>query len=84
MRGAWKRRRINPAPEAVGAYHVGAPTGATMASPTTAARRLLILCGLVPLPEMTQDEVDSLCRMLIEDAAQVEEADARRPGDARG
>jgi hypothetical protein len=37
--------------------------------PSSAAnRRLLVLCGLIPLPELTQDEVDYLFRQLVEDA----------------
>jgi hypothetical protein len=36
--------------------------------PSTAARRLLALCGLIPLSELTQDEVDYLFRRLVEDA----------------
>jgi hypothetical protein len=34
-----------------------------------AARRLLVLCGLIPMPELTQDEVEYLFRRAVEDAA---------------
>ena len=40
-----------------------------------AARRLLVLSWLVPLPELTQDEVDYVFRRLVEDALQTEEGD---------
>ena len=39
-----------------------------MLSPNAAARRLLVLCGLIPLSEMTQDDVDFLFRRAVEDA----------------
>jgi hypothetical protein len=39
-----------------------------MSISTAAARRLFILCGLIPLPELTQEEVDYLFRRLVEDA----------------
>ena len=39
-----------------------------MTSPDPAARRLLVLCELIPLPEMTQDDIDFLFRRLVEDA----------------
>ena len=39
-----------------------------MTLPDAAARRLLIICGLIPLPELTQEEVDELFRKLVEDA----------------
>jgi hypothetical protein len=35
---------------------------------TAATRRLLVLCGLLPLAEMTQEEVDYLFRRAVEDA----------------
>lgn len=34
-----------------------------------AARRFLVLCGLIPLSELAQDEVDYLFRRAVEDAA---------------
>jgi hypothetical protein len=34
-----------------------------------AARRLLVLCDLVPLSNLTQDEVEYLFRRAVEDAA---------------
>jgi hypothetical protein len=40
-----------------------------------ASRRLLALCGLIPLPELTQDEVDDLFRALVEEAGSDGEAD---------
>jgi hypothetical protein len=40
-----------------------------------ADRRLLMLCGLIPLPELTQEEVDYLFRRLVEDAPTHGEAD---------
>jgi hypothetical protein len=39
-----------------------------MTSLNAAARRLLVLCDLIPLPELTQDDVDFRFRRLIEDA----------------
>ena len=53
------------------------PTGHPMNSPTPALapRRLLVLCGLVPLPEMTQAEVDFLFRHLVEDAPASDEVE---------
>jgi hypothetical protein len=39
-----------------------------MTSSVAAERRLLVLCGLIPLSEMTQAEVDYLFRRLVEDA----------------
>jgi hypothetical protein len=35
---------------------------------STAARRLLALCFLIPLPELSQDEVDYLFWRAVEDA----------------
>lgn len=35
---------------------------------TFATRHLLALCGFIPLPELTQEEVDYLFRRLVEDA----------------
>ena len=52
-----------------------------MSSSNAAARRLLILSWLIPLPELTQDEVDYLFRRLVEDALQPEEADDPAPGE---
>ena len=46
-----------------------------MVPSNAAARRLLSLCGLIPLPELTQDEVDYLFRRLVEDAHPAGEAD---------
>jgi hypothetical protein len=43
--------------------------------PNAAARRLLVLCGLVPLLELTQQEVDALFRRLVEDAGPPVETD---------
>jgi hypothetical protein len=34
---------------------------------TSVARHLLALCGLIPLPDLTQEEVDYLFRRLVED-----------------
>lgn len=45
-----------------------------MTSPS-AARRLLALCALMPLSELTQEEVDDLFRLLVEDAPPLEEAE---------
>ena len=39
-----------------------------MSISTAAARRLFILCGLIPLSELTPEEVDYLFRRLVEDA----------------
>jgi hypothetical protein len=36
--------------------------------PSTAARRLLVLCGLLPQGEMTQEEVHYLFRRAVEDS----------------
>ena len=36
----------------------------------TPARRLLALCGLLPLSEMTQEEVDEVFRRAVEDACE--------------
>lgn len=50
-----------------------------MSLSTDATRRLLILCGVVPLSELTQEEVDYLFRRLIEDAP--EEGGPEGPGE---
>jgi hypothetical protein len=50
-----------------------------MLSPNAAARRLLALCWLIPLPELTQEEVDYLFRRLVEDTPSSE--DAENPTD---
>ena len=39
-----------------------------MSISTAAARHLLVLCGLIPLSKLTQEEVDDLFRRLVEDA----------------
>jgi hypothetical protein len=51
-----------------------------MTPSAAAARRLLILCCLIPLPELTQDEVDDLFIRLVEDAHPQTEAD-EPPGE---
>jgi transposase len=51
-----------------GAYDVVPHPGVAMSPPPAAARHLLVLCGLIPLPEMTQDDVDYLFRRVVEDA----------------
>src|SRR5512146_2896645 len=43
-----------------------------MTSSVASERRLLVLCGLIPLPEMTQADVDYLFRRLVEDAPDVD------------
>jgi hypothetical protein len=60
--------------DTAGAYHVVAPTGATMSFPTS-ARRLLALCALVPLSELTQEEVDDIFQTIVEDAPEDVEDD---------
>jgi hypothetical protein len=58
--------------------------GVTMSSSNAAARRLLALCWLIPLPELTQEEVDYLFRRLVEDAPSSEEADDPTDGLSSG
>jgi hypothetical protein len=36
--------------------------------PTDAERRFHVLCGFVPLPEMTEEEVEYLFRAKVEEA----------------
>ncbi len=42
--------------------------GPAMPPSPSAARRVLVLCGLIPLHELTQAEVDDLFRRAVEDA----------------
>ena len=46
-----------------------------MPSLNAAARRLLVLCELIPLPDMTQEDVDFLLQRLVEDAPSTGEGD---------
>ena len=46
-----------------------------------APRRLLILCGLIPLPDLPQEEVDDLFRPAVTDAPE-SDPDGDEPASA--
>jgi hypothetical protein len=39
------------------------------------SRRLLVLCGVIPLPDLTQEEVDYLFQRVVEDAGPFEDGE---------